>query len=78
MSGELLRARFTFGDESEVRYIATLPAAGDYVTHGRELWLVASAETDDLGLFVVCEPIARVDELTQDLSDAASRSTFRQ
>ncbi len=60
MSNGLQRARFTFGNESDVRYIAGLPAVGDYVTHRSEIWRVASAETDDLGLYVVCErpPIA--------------------
>ena len=55
MSNGLLRAQFTFGSKSEVRYITALPAVGDYVTHGRELWRVSSAEMDGLGLTVVCQ-----------------------
>lgn len=55
MAHGLLRAQFTFGSDSEVRYIATLPVVGDHVTHGSELWRVASAELDELGLTVVCQ-----------------------
>jgi hypothetical protein len=55
MSNGLLRAQFTFGSESEVRYITAPPALGDYVTHGGELWRVSSADMDELGLNVVCQ-----------------------
>lgn len=62
MSHGLLRARFTFGDESEVRYVVAAPKKGDYVTHGSTLWRVTVADTDDLGLYVVCEPSPPADE----------------
>lgn len=48
------RVAFWFGNDSEVRYIAQPPKAGDYVTHGREPWLVTRSGLDALGAFVVC------------------------
>ena len=55
MSNGLVRAQFTFGSDSEVRYLTARPTVGDYVTHGSELWRVSSAELDGLGLTVVCQ-----------------------
>jgi hypothetical protein len=69
MSNGLQRAQFTFGSESEVRYITAPPALGAYVTHGGELWRVSSTDMDELGLKVVCQrrrmPVA--DESDADL-----------
>ena len=63
MSNGLVRAQFTFGNESEVRYITTPPAVGEHVRYGRELWRVSSAEMNGLGLSIVCQ------RLTSDESD---------
>jgi hypothetical protein len=55
MSQELLQARFTFGTESELRYVAAKPTVGDSVAHHHALWHVASTEKTPLGFNVVCE-----------------------
>jgi len=44
-----------FGREFEVRYIVESPAVGDYVAHGRDLWIVSCAKIDDLGIVVTCD-----------------------
>ena len=64
MAHGLLRAQFTFGSDSEVRYITTLPVVGDHVTHGSELWRVTSADLDELGLTVVCQRAASIADET--------------
>jgi len=55
MSEGLQRAQFTFENEHEIRYVAAFPEVGDLVAHGRELWLVARADIDELGLTVSCQ-----------------------
>jgi hypothetical protein len=49
------RVAFRFGGDSEVRYVATPPVIGDFVSHGNELWLVSDVVKDDLGVSVLCE-----------------------
>jgi hypothetical protein len=49
------RVAFWFGRDSEVRYVATPPELGDFVSQGSELWLVSDVVQDDLGLSVLCE-----------------------
>lgn len=46
---------FSFGRESEVRYIAGVPQVGDHVSHGKELWLVSEVDVDGVGTYVICE-----------------------
>jgi hypothetical protein len=53
---ELRRVTFRFAGQTEVQYLTRLPEAGDHVSHGRELWVVARVETDEIGALVVCEP----------------------
>ena len=55
MSNGLVGARFSFGTESEVRYILSLPTVGDFVMHHHELWRVSSTGEDQVGLYVFCE-----------------------
>jgi hypothetical protein len=51
-----VRVAFWFGREVEVRYVATLPAIGDYVSHGANLWRVSTFGEDAFGPFVACDP----------------------
>lgn len=67
MPDGLLRAQFTFGGDSEVRYITARPAVGEYVTHGRQLWRVSGAQTDGLGLYIVCERATSADDSETEL-----------
>jgi hypothetical protein len=52
---EQQRVTFRFGRDTEVHYVDRLPAIGDRVTRGRELWVVTRVEGDDLGMLVICE-----------------------
>ena len=49
------RVVFSFGSESEVRYIDGVPEVGDRVTHGTELWLVSEVSVNGVGICVKCE-----------------------
>ena len=69
MGKHLVRARFTFGQEYEVRYVGGTPAIGDYVGHGRELWVVSRTSDDALGLTVVCKRTTAAQELSPIGSD---------
>ena len=51
----LQRITFRFGRDLEVRYLPKAPDAGDRVTHGRELWVVAVVSMDAVGVTIVCE-----------------------
>ena len=46
---------FRFGQDMDVRYLSTVPAIGDLVTHASALWVVSSVEVDDRGTIVTCE-----------------------
>ena len=39
----------------DVRYLGTVPAIGDLVTHASALWVVSRVEVDDGGTIVTCE-----------------------
>jgi hypothetical protein len=65
--GDLRKIRFVFGADAEVRYMAQLPQAGEFVTHGGALWVVSAVRSGDQGAVVVCE-------LPKNGSEAARRS----
>jgi hypothetical protein len=46
---------FRFRRETEVRELSELPEVGDFVTHGKELWVVHKVEPTDLVVVVTCE-----------------------
>ena len=46
---------FRFGQDMDVRYLGTVPAIGDLVTHASALWVVSRVEVDDGGTIVTCE-----------------------
>jgi len=46
---------FRFRTETDVCEIAELPVAGEFVSHGDELWVVLKVEPNDLGAVVTCE-----------------------
>lgn len=46
------RVVFSFGPESEVRYIAGVPDVGDRVSHGNELWIVSEVGVNGVGTYV--------------------------
>jgi hypothetical protein len=53
---DLQRVTFHFGGGTQIHYLAQAPQPGERVTHGRELWVVASVEEDAVGTLVICEP----------------------
>jgi hypothetical protein len=53
---DLQRVTFRFGSDTQIHYLAQAPRPGERVTHGRELWVVASVEEDAVGTLVICEP----------------------
>jgi hypothetical protein len=52
---ELHRVTFRFAGSTEIHYLADLPEAGDFVSHGTELWEVSRVETDAVGALVICQ-----------------------
>jgi hypothetical protein len=52
---ETQQVTFRFGRDTEVHYLERLPREGDRVALGRELWVVTSVDSDEVGVVVVCE-----------------------
>jgi hypothetical protein len=50
----LRRVRFRYGSQIETRYLPVAPAAGDFVTHGGQLWIAAFVSLDAEGITVIC------------------------
>jgi hypothetical protein len=51
---EQQRVTFDFAGDREVRYVAELPEAGDFVSHTSELWIVLRVDKEDAGPVVTC------------------------
>ena len=52
---DVRRVTFRFADRMEVHYLPRAPEVGDFVTHGRDIWVVVSVRDDAVGMVAACE-----------------------